>query len=86
MTDERYILIPVCGGGMGKLGVNKLEQREERGKGGWEMGDVDQILLVVILHQTDSMNTLGNDPLILSQHLAGCTHTIVKGDVFERHG
>lgn len=43
------------------------------------LGDEDQILLVVILHQTDSVNTLGNGPLILSQHLAWCTHTITRG-------
>ncbi len=49
------------------------------------MGDVDQILLVVILHQNDSLNTLGNDPLILSQHLAWCTHTITKGHICEKH-
>lgn len=50
-----------------------------------EMGDVDQILLVVILHQTDSVNTLGNGSLILSQHLAWCTHTSTRGYICERN-
>lgn len=45
-----------------------------------EMGDVEPIPLEVILLQTDSMNALGNDPLILSQHLAWCTHTLSPRD------
>lgn len=51
------------------------------------LGDEDQILLVVILHQADSVKTLGNGPLILSQHLAWCTHTLSPGDttVCARH-
>lgn len=44
-----------------------------------QLGDVEQNLLVVILHPSDSVNTLGNDPLILSQHLAWCAHTLSPG-------
>lgn len=61
---------------MGRLGVNRLEQREERGEEAGDGGE-GQILLVVIL--THPVHTLGNDPFMLSQHLAWCTHTITKG-------
>ncbi len=36
-------------------GVNELEQKKEQGKEGRKgMGDMDQIPLVLLLHQTDS--------------------------------